>query len=231
VHLAIQGSGFFVLASPDIIAADGSTVTPAAASTRRFLITRDGEFRTNKDGLLVNASGYFLCTWQRTGTGAQILWSDIGGEFGPGGYVRAIYNDIDLPTAGATATEAVRLSSYITNVNGSVTRVSGAAAWTLACLMDISSLQGLKYSTFGSTVFDFGYAHTGAAGSRGSIDASQKMLNNTSSTILTKSLEASNASMTQSVPELSLAQKLFSALTKVLQTKQTNVDGVLNLIR
>jgi hypothetical protein len=37
--------------------------------------------------------------------------------------------------------------------------------------------------------------------------------------------------MTQSVPELSLAQKLFSALTKVLQTKQTNVDSVLNLVR
>jgi flagellar basal body rod protein FlgG len=49
--------------------------------------------------------------------------------------------------------------------------------------------------------------------------------------VLTKSLEASNASMTQSVPELSLAQKLFSALTKVLQTRQTNVDGVLNLVR
>jgi hypothetical protein len=40
-------------------------------------------------------------------------------------------------------------------------------------------------------------------------------------TIFTKSLEASNASMTQSVPALSLAQNL----TKVLQTKQTNVDG------
>jgi flagellar hook protein FlgE len=50
-------------------------------------------------------------------------------------------------------------------------------------------------------------------------------------TVLTKSLEASNASMTQSVPELSLAQKLFSALTKVLQTVYTNQDNVLNLIR
>jgi flagellar hook protein FlgE len=51
------------------------------------------------------------------------------------------------------------------------------------------------------------------------------------STILSKSLEASNASMTQSVPELSLAQKLFSALTKVMQTGQTTVDSVLNLVR
>ena len=44
-------------------------------------------------------------------------------------------------------------------------------------------------------------------------------------------LEASNASMTQSVPELSLAQKLFSALTKILQTNQGNLDNVLNLVR
>lgn len=37
--------------------------------------------------------------------------------------------------------------------------------------------------------------------------------------------------MTQSVPELSLAQKLFSAPTKVLQIHQTNQDAVLNTIR
>ena len=37
--------------------------------------------------------------------------------------------------------------------------------------------------------------------------------------------------MTQSVPELSLAQKLFSALTKILQTSATNTDSVINLIR
>lgn len=50
-------------------------------------------------------------------------------------------------------------------------------------------------------------------------------------TLLTKSLEASNASMTQSVPELSLAQKLFSALTKILQVSQTNTDAAINLVR
>jgi flagellar hook protein FlgE len=71
-----------------------------------------------------------------------------------------------------------------------------------------------------STVFD--YSSTGLAWDAGT---------SSDATVLSKSLEASNASMTQSVPELSLAQKLFSALTKVLQTKQTNVDGVLNLGR
>ncbi|MBC7541759.1 MAG: hypothetical protein H7338_03430, partial [Candidatus Sericytochromatia bacterium] len=81
-----------------------------------------------------------------------------------------------------------------------------------------NELQGLRYSKYGSTVFEFpttGYT----------------VLTAGRTTILNKSLEASNASMTQSVPELSLAQKLFSALTKVLQISQTNTDAVLNLIR
>jgi flagellar hook protein FlgE len=94
--------------------------------------------------------------------------------------------------------------------------------------------QMLQYSRYGSTVFQEKWdlspvsdaifpPHQAIRGSH-SLQAVQP-------TMLSKSLEASNASMTQSVPELSLAQKLFSALTKVLQTKQTNVDGVLNLVR
>jgi flagellar basal body rod protein FlgG len=81
--------------------------------------------------------------------------------------------------------------------------------------------QQLQYSRYGSTVFE---QKTSTIIGRFSQRSDRP-------TVLQKSLEASNASMTQSVPELSLAQKLFSALTKVLQTKQTNVDGVLNLVR
>jgi flagellar hook protein FlgE len=85
----------------------------------------------------------------------------------------------------------------------------------LQCFDDPQSLQ---YTRYGSTFFNY----TGAA---------LAPIGDASTTVLTKSLEASNASMTQSVPELSLAQKLFSALTKVLQTSQTNLDNVLNLVR
>jgi hypothetical protein len=41
-------------------------------------------------------------------------------------------------------------------------------------------------------------------------------------------IDVINAQMTQCVPELSLAQTLFNALTKMLQT---NIDSVLNLVR
>ena len=87
--------------------------------------------------------------------------------------------------------------------------------------------QYLRYSTQGSTVFDLSYN-----GLDGSYDSHLSMRTSYQlAPIQTKSLEASNASMTQSVPELSLAQKLFSALTKILQTNGTNLDNVLNLVR
>jgi flagellar basal body rod protein FlgG len=97
----------------------------------------------------------------------------------------------------------------------SLTTFLGQNGQSLQCFDDPQSLQ---YTRYGSTFFNY----TGAA---------LAPIGDDSSTILTKSLEASNASMTQSVPELSLAQKLFSALTKVLQTSQSNLDNVLNLVR
>ncbi|MBC7543356.1 MAG: hypothetical protein H7338_11560, partial [Candidatus Sericytochromatia bacterium] len=86
---------------------------------------------------------------------------------------------------------------------------------------NVPNQQGLLYTQYGSTVMNKPLGTT-------YVDV---MYTTGESTILAKSLEASNASMTQSVPELSLAQKLFSALTKVLQITQTNTDSVLNLIR
>jgi flagellar hook protein FlgE len=132
----------------------------------------------------------------------------------------------------------VKLSDFLaqtisTSIDGN-TVVSGG---TPASLLNVSlGKQSLQYTQFGSTVFDMGFKATttnAATGANVNIGANFGIRSGTSSdaTVLSKSLEASNASMTQSVPELSLAQKLFSALTKVLQTKQTNVDGVLNLVR
>jgi hypothetical protein len=90
--------------------------------------------------------------------------------------------------------------------------------------------RGIWISGMGSTVFDIGF-QAAATLQASQFDANLRIDGGIVTTVLTKSLEASNASMTQSVPELSLAQKLFSALTKVLQTRQTNIDGVLNVVR
>ena len=85
-------------------------------------------------------------------------------------------------------------------------------------------------SYLGTEGFDIGF-QAAATLQASQFDANLRIDGGIVTTVLTKSLEASNASMTQSVPELSLAQKLCSALTKVLQTRQTNIDGVLNVVR
>jgi flagellar hook protein FlgE len=223
-HLAIQGAGFFIVVDP----ASASTTAGAVnlTSTSRVFVTRDGEFRTNQQGFLVNNAGYFLTTASISSGGALHE-----------GAMRLVYNNLDVTTPSATASSAVRLSDFLTNTFTSTT-VSASGSAVLASMSTTNSVakvtlgaQSLTYTQFGSTVFSFGY--TFSSNTTGVSDPSIKLEQGTTSdaTLLSKSLEASNASMTQSVPELSLAQKLFSALTKVLQTKQTNVDGVLNLVR
>jgi flagellar hook protein FlgE len=229
-HLAIQGTPFFLLINPQCVAADGSLVNPDTVSKVTFLLTRDGEFHTNQSGLLVHSTGYFPLSIN-TFVGGAPMYSNA--SFGAAS-MRTIYNDLDSPSAVGAPARAVRLSDWVPgNLNsGTATDMGGAAVFCNSLMEVVSGRQSLQYSTFGSTVFDFGYRYTPGVGTA-TYNSALKLNDASDSTytLLTKSLEASNASMTQSVPELSLAQKLFSALTKVLQTKQTNVDGVLNLVR
>jgi flagellar hook protein FlgE len=223
-HLAIQGEGFFVLVDPASVSTTVGGVN--LTSTSRVFVTRDGEFRTNQFGYLVNNSGYYLTTASISSGGALTE-----------GNMRLVHNNLDVPTGNSTATDAVRLSDFLTN-NFTSTSFAGDGTTVLVGMSTANSFakvtlgrQSLSYTQFGSTVFSFGYVYSSA--STGKTDPSITMQQATTSdaTVLVKSLESSNASMTQSVPELSLAQKLFSALTKVFQTKTTNVDGVINLIR
>jgi flagellar hook protein FlgE len=228
-HLAIQGEGFFVLADPSAVLSTGLLSAPTA-STKMYL-TRDGEFRTDSRGFLVHSSGFVLMVPYMT---AGVLHYSTGVNGAPSGF-RAVYNDIDnktVPTTGGTAYAAIRLSDFIPGKTGAANVCAdGTSPYGLPITNTVKvtlGKQSLQYSTLGSTVYEFGYNFaTGGFSSQMTLQQASSADN----TILSKSLEASNASMTQSVPELSLAQKLFSALTKVLQTKQTNVDGVLNLVR
>jgi flagellar hook protein FlgE len=214
-HLAIQGEGFFVVVDPGSITAAGA-YTYVAGQTKIYL-SRDGEFSTDSRGLLKTSYGYYLVTSSIFAGPPKQLWS-IG--------MKGVYNNLDISTNGTGLSGAVRLSDYLSNNFSAATVMAdgiatlGGAAPVTSVLKATAGKQNLKYTQFGSTVFD--YSSTGLAWDAGT---------SSDATILSKSLEASNASMTQSVPELSLAQKLFSALTKVLQTKQTNIDGVLNLVR
>jgi flagellar hook protein FlgE len=235
-HLAVQGDGFFLVCDPNTI--DPTTgLTKSGQTGAQFFVTRDGEFRTNQNGLLVNSSGYYLVsvsTSLNAPTGQQVLeYGTNLANSGAGSSIRAVFNDLDQTVTAAAPQRAVKLTDFLANT---ITTDIAANAVTANSLLNIDlGKQSLQYTQFGSTIFSLGFKATTSdtAAATANISASFGIRNGTTSdaTVLGKSLEASNASMTQSVPELSLAQKLFSALTKVLQTKQTNVDGVLNLVR
>jgi flagellar hook protein FlgE len=235
-HLAIQGPGFFLLATADTI--ETNTASAGFGGTKatlnaKFLFTRDGEFRTNQNGLLVNAAGCFLMVYGNTIIGGkQYVAYDTTTRFGANiGTPRCVFNDIDNPT-GTVPPSAIRLSDFVKGFFSPLTDGAGNTLGFCEPVINVSlGQQSLQYSQYGSTIFDFGFkAETVLSASSHNPNIAIGYASS-GFTVLTKSLEASNASMTQSVPELSLAQKLFSALTKVLQTKQTNVDGVLNLVR
>jgi flagellar hook protein FlgE len=235
-HLAIQGDGFFLLATPDLL--NLNTVSPnfgttVSSTTGRLFVTRDGEFSTGANGLLRNKDGLYLVTPSVTiaGGGRNVFSYDTTILFSTSSGIAAVFNDLDVkPSPAATV---VNLSNFI--AGGPIFWANGMGPiGGVSNVLGISQgKQSMQYSQYGATVFDLGY-HTPAS----VVTANQYDLNinidptaSPKGNVLNKSLEASNASMTQSVPELSLAQKLFSALTKVLQISQTNTDAVINLIR
>ena len=239
-HLALQGDGWFMVASPDAINTSAGSLygfTNSLATAARVYLTRDGEFHTNQYGMLVNSNGYYLvtCDTVLNGTTNVLNYSTSTGTtaFASLTGIRAVYNDMDSPAATPASGGWVRLTDFVSNTitrDGNDAALGGFAAQSIAKVS--LGQQSLKYTSFGSTVFDFGYNVANGTGTN-QIDVNISIAVGTTSdaSILSKSLEASNASMTQSVPELSLAQKLFSALTKIIQTHQTNTDAVINLIR
>lgn len=89
----------------------------------------------------------------------------------------------------------------------------------------IADLSSLKYSKYGSTMLE----DNNPAALAGVFGAATG--NSTNVRITGSALEASNVQLPSTTVELSLAQKIYNALTKVIQVDQTKLDGILNLIR
>jgi len=114
---------------------------------------------------------------------------------------------------------------------GSITRIGSGSTFAVttttvtgasACIgvFRFSNNQALKFSRFGSTVFDANAA--GVLATRSTV---------TDVDIIQSGLESSNAALNDTLPELSLAQKLFSAVSKIINVHNTDLDTVVNLIR
>ncbi|MBC7544967.1 MAG: hypothetical protein H7338_19760 [Candidatus Sericytochromatia bacterium] len=169
-------------------------------------LTYSGNDHFSRDGEFHTDAKGFLCT----NDGLYLFDPFVGTN--PPSFVALIWNDVDQP--GATAPVPPAGAPF-----PAVTRLSDLILYGGAGLIIVQNKPDLRFSRYGSTVYEL------PPGSQVKVGTSDD------AAVLSKSLEASNASMTQSVPELSLAQKLFSALTKVLQISQTNTDAILNLVR
>ena len=96
-----------------------------------------------------------------------------------------------------------------------ITTVSGADK----CIgvFRFNNNQALKFSKYGSTIFD-----PAQAGDMVSVRDVE---------VIQSGLESSNAALNDTLPELSLAQKMFSAVSKIINVHNSNLDVVVNLIR
>jgi flagellar basal body rod protein FlgG len=229
-HLAIRGEGFFVLASPSQINAQGG-YAPTVGSDAKLLLTRDGEFKPDKNGLLQHVrTGYYLVT------------NDFNGAAWTANGIRAVYDNSSfanrwdnasvppvtppLPGGNPALTQAAPLSYFVDQsfpvassyaANGT----SFLNANTSAILKIPGAKDKLKVMDMGTpnTVFDFGHI-PGVRFKDPAIPMLAATL--TDASIAWNALEMTNAPMTSIAPELTQAQRMYDNLTKVLSARKSN---------
>lgn len=178
-----------------------------ADGTGTTYYTRDGEFHFNTEAppRLVNSQGLYVMS----NDGDAISLLDDGD---------ATAGELNVTVGAVTGDEDV--------FNGQI-------------LLDHLRVQivnnpqmELQFSRYGSTIFELTPGAALPAFSVLDVNGNYNdAFGNAAGRVVPNSLEASNASLTQTVPELSLAQKMYSAITKVIQVSLSNIDTALSLIR
>lgn len=187
-HLAIQGKGFFALATTMGTAVGAGVV----AATDQAYYSRDGEFHVVDTGVNFAAGTDRLILVHSTG----LYLTD-----GNGG-----------PVILDVANGLVRIDNGENNVGAMV-------IFNETHLLNTNTPNFLRFSRFGSTVFE------------STQDSTMVGVGVGEARVIAQTLESSNSSLSQTLPELSLAQKFFSAVSKVISVHQTNLDTVINLVR
>ena len=198
-HMAISGDGFFAITT----GTNGVVDTVGNLAIRNDIFyTRDGDFRwtvfgtgaaartvlTTAGGLTVLGTGGFAITRIGSGSTFSITSSKIGG--------------------GANTFDRTGASVFVAATGDTVETIG---------VFRFANNQALKFSKYGSTVFDNSQAGLGQLAK----DVE----------VIQSNLESSNAALNDTLPELSLAQKLFSAVSKIINVHNSNLDVVVNLIR
>lgn len=168
-----------------------------------YFATRDGEFHVDAAGFLRTVDGLYVAGQNNAGA------------------MKAIR--IDPNATDPEGSIATVIDNHNLNDTTSATNIAGLNIETMVHYFE-NDLQSLEFSKYGSTVFDLGTAVPAMNLSVAGTNTEKVKING-------NSLEASNVQLPSSLVELSLAQKIYSALTKVIQIDQQKLDSTLNLIR
>jgi len=178
---------------------------------------------TEPTHLAIQGDGFF-CLAVATNGAANLFYYSRDGEFhvvNDAGVLRLVHSTgLYLVTNAGAAIEF--------DAQNDLVRLDDGAATFTGAIFNETHLRGfnapnfLRFSRYGSTVFEV----TGNANDVGAFNVTTG-----AARVIAQSLESSNSSLSQTLPELSLAQKFFSAVSKVISVHQTNLDTVINLIR
>jgi len=200
-HLAISGDGFFGIT-------DG----------RQLFFTRDGDFRwsvINNQTILTTANGLTVLPVKATDGTA----GGLDGLIDPTD--STTYN-LNVAISRVSGTSGATFSVTINSVSAGISLLDGVTGTqqnTGVCIavFRFANNNALKFSRYGSTVFDA--TNAGIA----------KVVNDVD--LIQSALESSNAALNDTLPELALAQKMFSAVSKIINVHNANLDVTVNLIR
>lgn len=202
-HLAISGDGFF-----------------AVTDGRQLFFTRDGDFRwsvINNQTILTTANGLTVlpATLVTDTTNVSLVFnSSTLDPADSNSYT------LNIAIGRSTGTSGSTFSVTINTIAGGVTLVGGgsnAFGGLQVGVFRFANNNALKFSRYGSTVFDA--TNAGVATVVNDVD------------LIQSALESSNAALNDTLPELSLAQKMFSAVSKIINVHNSNLDVTVNLIR
>lgn len=203
-HLAISGDGFFAIyngTAPmgrlNSVSGPADGVLDPYAGTSLSLTNIDNM----RNSIFFTRDGDFRWTVFGTGATAQTVLTTAAG----------------FTVLGFDGTNFRAISRIGTGSTYSVTNTTVSGADTCIAVFQFNNNQALKFSKYGSTVFDA--AQAGLTSRATDVE------------IIQSGLESSNAALNDTLPELSLAQKMFSAVSKIINVHNSNLDVVVNLIR
>ncbi|PKL80451.1 MAG: hypothetical protein CVV27_00340 [Candidatus Melainabacteria bacterium HGW-Melainabacteria-1] len=167
--------------------------------TSEFYYTFDGEFHFDTLGRLVNSDGLFVMSNDANGDGTA-------GDLGVITQAAHVTNDaLELDKVAIAVINNPQLTLQFSRF--------GSGIFERITQLNESPVVDNLLATM-DALGNYNNANAGAIGN---------------GRVIPNALETSNASLTQSVPELALAQKMYAAIAKVIQVGLANIDVALGL--